>query len=119
MHFANKFVCGPISLLTFVIFIYLVPSAPPSNVRVVYVDHMSIVVEWDLVPAGSENGVIQGYMVKYWKRDSAVRNETVKDFTATLSAEENKSYTIQVAAYTSMGVGSFCEPITTQTGVCK
>ena len=96
------------------------PSAAPTNFRVVYVDSSSIIVEWGPVPTGAENGVIQGYLVKYGEPDSDMRNNTVGDFTAVLSdAQENTLYTIQVAAYTSMGVGRFSERISTRTKICK
>ena len=97
------------------------PSAAPTNVRVVYTDSSSIMVEWDLVPPGSENGVIQGYKVKY-REDSEVsemRWQTIYYFSAVLQGKDDTSYIICVAAFTSKGDGTFSEPINARTKKCK
>ncbi|KAJ7369345.1 Putative aminophospholipid-translocase [Desmophyllum pertusum] len=43
----------------------IVPSAAPMNLRSVHRDSSFIIVEWDPIPKGSENGILQGYKVVY------------------------------------------------------
>ena len=99
---------------------FSVPNEAPDNVRVEYVDWKSIIIEWDPVPKGSENGIIQGYLVQYGEPQSQMRNQSISGFRAVLDGvQHNISYVIQVAAFTSLGVGRYSEPLSIRTKVCK
>lgn len=101
---------------------FLVPSVAPTNLRLVHRDSRSILVEWDPIPKGSENGVIKGYKVEYLSEDvETVDHETTHDeYTAVLSKLLNGTlYTIRVAAFTSMGSGDFSPPIQVRTNKCE
>lgn len=91
------------------------PSAAPTNIRVVYTDWLSIMVEWDLVPTSSANGIILFYMVKYGEPGSNRSSLISRDFSAVLSVQADTLYAIQVAAATRNGVGRFSESITART----
>lgn len=96
------------------------PSAAPANVRVVYTDWTSVMVEWEPVPTGSENGIIQYYTVKYGEPDSVIMSFNLyQSFSAVLLGSEDTLYFIQVAAATSIGVGKFSDPIRARTKICK
>lgn len=96
------------------------PSAAPTNVRVVYTDWGSVMVEWDSVPSGSENGIIQYYTVEYGEPGSEIMNVNLyQSFSAILLGNEDTLYFIQVAAATSIGVGKFSDPIRARTKICK
>ena len=85
-----------------------------------YVNWKSIIIEWDPVPKGSENGIIQGYLVQYGEPQSQMRNQSISGFRAVLGGvQHNTSYAIQVAAFTSMGVGRYSQPLSIRTKVCK
>ena len=103
--------------------IFLVPSAAPINLRLVHRDSRSIMVNWDPIPKGSENGVLNGYKVEYWEKrhnHSAAHETSNDEYTAVLDGLlYNTVYTIRVAAYTSSGSGIFSEPILVETKKCK
>lgn len=106
-----------------IVFIFLVPSAPPTNLHLIHRDSRSIIVEWDPIPEGSENGVLNGYKVEYWAKrnnQTAVRETSNDEYTAVLDGlSHNTVYTIRVAAFTSSGSGDFSEPILVETKMCK
>ena len=101
----------------------LVPSSPPMNLSLVRSDSWFIVVEWKPVPRGCANGVIKGYRLLY--RDSgdsmSMTDESIySGNTAVLSGLEFATlYSIQVAAFTSVGYGNFSESIEVRTKRCK
>lgn len=85
-----------------------------------YVDWNSIIIEWDPVPKGTENGIIQGFLVQYGEPQSQMRNQSISGFRTVLDGvQHNTSYVIQVAAYTSMGVGRYSKLQSIRTKVCK
>ena len=102
---------------------FLVPSTAPINLRLVHRDSRSIIVEWDPIPEGSENGVLNGYRVEYWakRHNQSIALETSTDeYTAVLEElSYNTLYTIRVAAFTSSGSGDFSEAILVETKMCK
>lgn len=106
-----------------IVFIILVPSAAPINLRLVHRDSRSIIVDWDPIPEGSENGILNGYKVECWaKRNNktAVRETCNDEYTAVLDGlSYNTVYTIRVAAFTRSGSGDFSEPILVETKKCK
>ncbi|KAJ7334472.1 hypothetical protein OS493_014789 [Desmophyllum pertusum] len=98
-----------------------VPSAAPMNLRSVHSDSSSIIVEWDPIPKGSENGVLQGYKVVYMALSRYADLETNHDdYSAVLlGLGDDLLYTIKVAAYTKIGTGDFSQPIQVRTNKCK
>ena len=102
---------------------FLVPSATPINLRLLHRDSRSIIVEWDPIPEGLENVVLDGYKVKYWAKrhnQSAFRQTSNDEYTAVLDGlSYNTVYTIRVAAFTSSGSGDFSKPILVETKMCK
>ena len=104
-------------------FIFLVPSAAPTNLRLVHRDSRSIIVEWNPIPEGSENGVLDGYKVEYCAKrtnQTAARETSNDEYTAVLDGLSfNTVYMIRVAAFTSSGSGELSEPILVQTKMCK
>ena len=99
------------------------PSAAPINVRLVHRDSSTIIVDWEPIPEGSENGVLNGYRVEYLEKrhnQSAVCETSNDEYTAVLDGlSYNTLYTIRIAAYTSSGSGDFSEPILVETKMCK
>ena len=95
------------------------------NLRLIQRDSRSIILEWDPVPEGSENGVIKGYKVEYSVKDSgdslSVVHESIHyEYTAVLSGLEfDTLYAIRVAAFTSVGSGNLSEPMEVRTKRCK
>ena len=80
-------------------------------------------MEWDPIPEGSENGVLNGYKVEYWAKrnnQTAVLETSNDEYNAVLDGlSYNTVYRIQVAAFTSGGSGDFSEPILVETKMCK
>ena len=80
-------------------------------------------MQWDPVPEGSENGVLNGYKVQYWEKrynQPAVRETSKDEFTAVLDGlSYNTVYKIRVAAFTSSGSGEFSKLILVETKNCK
>ena len=104
-------------------FIFLVPSAAPTNLRCIHRDSRSILAEWNPIPEGSENGVLDGYNVEFWAKgnnQTAARETSNDEYTVVLDGlSYNTVYMIRVAAFTSSGPGEFSEPILVQTKMCK
>lgn len=104
-------------------FIFLVPSAAPVTLSLIHRDSRSIIVHWDPIPEGSENGVLNGYKVEYWAKrhnKTAVCETSHDEYTAVLDGLwYNTVYTIRVAAFTGSGSGDFSEPILVETKMCK
>ena len=80
-------------------------------------------MEWDPIPEGSENGVLNGYRVEYRAKrhnQSVVRETSNNEYTAVLDGlSYNTVYTIRVAAFTSSASGDFSDPILIETKMCK
>ena len=80
-------------------------------------------MDWDPIPEGSENGVLNGYKVEYWAKrynHSVIRETGNDEYTAVLDGlSYNTVYTIRVAAFTSSGSGDFSEPILVETKMCE
>ena len=80
-------------------------------------------MEWNPIPEGSENGVLDGYNVEYWAKQNnqtAARETSNDEYTVVLDGlSYNTVYMIRVAAVTSSGSGEFSEPILVQTKMCK
>ncbi len=107
----------------YMIFIYLAPSGPPTNVEITVISATSIKVTWNEVALIDQNGVITMYEVLY---------TPLEDFGGQISAnttnvsgleqsvilnylQEYVNYTITVRAYTLEGPGLSSSEMTVLT----
>ena len=104
----------------------LVPAMSPVNVNADASSDTSLLVKWKHVPPAYAHGVIKGYIVYYehgnQSNATAFSDKQVpsKEFLALSFLEIFAWYTIQVAAYTSVGIGVRSNPIYARTGeYCK
>ena len=91
------------------------PTAAPANVTVLNFSSTRILVKWDEVPAGDQNGIILTYTITY---ESLVENQngnvTVNypDHQTNLTGlREYVNYSITVFASTVKGDGPASDPI--------
>ena len=97
----------------------LAPSAPPTFVNVSEVTSSSITVHWGPVDCIHRNGDITGYSVQYEEMESG----SIQTMSVTSSVTEvtisslvpSTTYSIQVAAETSAGVGNYSDPLIVNT----
>lgn len=78
----------------------------------------AITVQWESVPCNNQNGNITGYSIRYGAIGSGETDSTrnTTDHRVTLVIiETSASYSIQVAAVTSAGVGAYSSPIVVDT----
>ena len=99
------------------------PSAAPTSVRESGVTSSSITVQWEAVNCIHHNGDITGYSVQYGVQGSGstqTRDVSGGDTRQTTIPGLNPSttYSIQVAAVNSAGIGVYSDPITAMTGKC-
>ena len=109
-----------VNLSVYIVNIFPVPSASPKSVTVSDVTISSIIVRWGLVNCIQQNGEITGYSVKYGVQgDGSTQTVNVSgsDTTETTISGLNSStsYTIEVAAVNSAGIGIFSNTIMEQT----
>ena len=103
-------------------FLCTAPSAPPqiSNVMTFAT---SFQLELKPPPAENQNGIIVGYEVVVVKTSNGFKTNTTLQITEVqLKVEELSpltTYSYQVAAYTSAGVGPFTEPTAIITRALK
>ena len=96
------------------------PSAAPTSVGVVAVTFSSITVQWRAVDCIHHNGNITGYTIQYGVEGSQstqivhVSGGNVTEATI-LSLMSSTTYSIEVAAVNSGGIGVYSHPITAQT----
>ena len=90
------------------------PSAAPTNVDISEVTSSSITVQWGTVPCIHRNGDITGYSVQY----GVVGSESTQTMPVSGATEasitdlvESTTYTIEVAAVNSGGIGVYSEPL--------
>ena len=97
-----------------------VPSAGPTSVRESAVNTSSITVQWGAVDCIHHNGDITGYSVQYGVQGSGstqtmnVSGGSVTEATIS-SLMPSTTYSIQVAAVNSAGIGDYSDAITTKT----
>ena len=93
------------------------PSAPPTSVRESEVTSSSITVQWRAVDCIHRNGDITGYSVRYGVQGSgSTQTRDVSVTEATLSSlMPSTTYSIQVAAMNSAGIGVYSTSITAKT----
>ena len=98
----------------------------PVNVTVEAETYTSLMVKWRHVPPAYAHGIIKGYIVYYeYGNHSNATAFSDKQFPTNEHLELVRLkifdwYTVQVAAYTSVGVGVRSSPIHARTGeYCK
>ena len=94
-----------------------VPSAPPTSVKVTKVTGNTITVKWKPVECSHQNGEITGYLVQYRVEPSG--KELVVNTSEKLITLPNlmpfTTYSIEVAAVNSAGIGNFSSAVTNVT----
>ena len=93
-----------------------VPSAPPSSIRISGKTSSSITVQWGLVDCIHQNGDITGYLVRYGVQGSGNTQTMNASEGATAEAiisdlKSAVSYSIEVAAVNSVGIGVYRSPL--------
>lgn len=98
----------------------LVPGSPPINVRARPVSSSTVVVQWD--EPLMANGIIRGYKVYYTLSPAelpvslwTVHQVDNSQLTTITNLMTNRTYTISVLAFTSVGDGPLSEPIQVKT----
>ena len=95
------------------------PNAPPANVSGHDTGSISILVQWNQVPAADKNGVILSYTVTFRALPDGseqTRNVNAPTTNATLmSLNKYTNYSITVFASTSKGGGNKSAPIVVRT----
>ena len=97
-----------------------VPSAPPSSVMISDVNTSGITIQWEAVDCIHQNGKIVGYSVRYGVQgNNSMQSVNVSGGAATeaiLSGlTSDTTYTIEVAAVNSAGIGEYSMPMATET----
>jgi len=98
------------------LFYFLVPSAPPSDIIVEDMfDTKRIKLKWSPVPVDHQNGIILGYKIKYKMASQSVDDDISLTHPVKLPPNtmeyilsnlvSSATYDIQLLAYTSMGNG--------------
>ena len=76
----------------------------------------SISVFWDPPPFNDQNGVITGYQVNIiYQNTTIVSIITINTSIVANNLQEFEEYVIEVAAMTSVGLGPFSDPVSSQT----
>lgn len=98
------------------------PSAPPQDIKCVSVRSTAILVSWRPPPAESQNGVLDGYSVRYRALDTEdTELREVNNIASTTnqilleSLEKWTEYRITVAARTKVGPGPESSPVIIRT----
>uniref|UniRef100_A0A8C2EQD5 Neogenin 1 n=1 Tax=Cyprinus carpio TaxID=7962 RepID=A0A8C2EQD5_CYPCA len=95
-----------------------VPSAAPQNLTLEVLNSTSIMVRWQPPPAGTLNGELTGYRLRYRKglrRADAAEISTSQLFQLIEGLEKGKVYTVRVSASTVNGSGPTTEWIAAET----
>ena len=97
----------------------LVPSAPPTAVIVLEDTFTSIILQWEAVDCINRNGNTTGYSLLIGNMENTLYRDS-SDTRVTLSGlRPSTTYTIQVAAVNTAGIGSYSSHINTSTdGEC-
>uniref|UniRef100_A0A8C1SSS9 Neogenin 1 n=1 Tax=Cyprinus carpio TaxID=7962 RepID=A0A8C1SSS9_CYPCA len=94
------------------------PSAAPQNLTLEVLNSTSIMVRWQPPPAGTLNGELTGYRLRYRKglrRADAAEISTSQLFQLIEGLEKGKVYTVRVSASTVNGSGPTTEWIAAET----
>ena len=97
---------------------YSVPSEAPQLMEAMFLLHTEVLLRWRRVPCIQQNGLITGYVVRYYATCGAdrdvQRNNSVVTTGSTIidGLTPNTEYAFQVAAININGTGPLSEPIT-------
>ena len=89
------------------------PSAPPTSVSVSAVTSSSFTVQWGPVDCIHRNGNITGYSVRL--NGNIITGDSSGGTYVISGLEPSTTYSIQVAALTSTGVGPYTTPLSQLT----
>ena len=87
------------------------PSAPPTSVSVSEVTTSSITVQWGPVDCIHRNGDITGYSVRYGSETVSVSGDSSGGMYVISGLMPSTTYSIEVAAETSVGTGPYSTAI--------
>ncbi|XP_043349183.1 neogenin isoform X29 [Dermochelys coriacea] len=96
-----------------------VPSAAPQNLSLEVRNSKSIMIQWQPPPAGTHNGQITGYKIRY--RKASRKSEVTESIGGTQlfqlieGLERGTEYSFRVAALTSNGTGPATDWISAET----
>ena len=88
-----------------------VPSAPPTSVSASALNSTAITVQWEAVPCIDQNGYITGYSVQYGSETMSVSGDFSGGMYVISGLMPSTTYSIQVAAETSAGTGTYSAAI--------
>uniref|UniRef100_A0A671SPN1 Protein sidekick-1-like n=1 Tax=Sinocyclocheilus anshuiensis TaxID=1608454 RepID=A0A671SPN1_9TELE len=92
------------------------PSVAPQNIQINTLSSTQLEVQWEVPPAETQNGIIQGYKILYWEMDSQNETERVKILfrpETNMRLKNLTSYTyymVKLSAFNAAGDGPFSEP---------
>ena len=108
-----------------IIYLLLVPSLPPLNLRNVSVSSTEIQLRWEHVPPEAHNGILTQYEVRYESLNEfnepippGIMNKNVTPTTSNTTLtnlEEYVTYNISIRAYTGAGPSRYSDPIDVMT----
>uniref|UniRef100_H3AQC0 Neogenin 1 n=1 Tax=Latimeria chalumnae TaxID=7897 RepID=H3AQC0_LATCH len=92
-----------------------VPSAAPQNLTVEVRNSKSILVQWQPPPAGTHNGLIVGYKIRYRKASRKSDSLSLVCSPWLVGLERGTEYSFRVAAMTLNGTGPATEWMSAET----
>ena len=123
----RQITCAHVATITYALFMYVCiyvhfvdPIAPPQNVTVVVINSTSISVSWNPPPLRDQNGDIIGYqlmIINHNRSNSSISVVNVSNVTTyvAINLQEFEVYSFEIAAITTIGLGTFSVAITDQT----
>ena len=98
--------------------VHSVPLGAPQSLEATFVRHTEVLLRWREVPCIQQNGLITGYVVRYyatcgpdrniqWSKQVVTTGSTIIEYLT-----PNTEYAFWVAAVNVNGTGLFSEPIT-------
>ena len=100
---------------------WLVPEAPPNNMRAHNTNSTSILIQWDQVPKSKQHGEILSYTVFYWETEGSAQGASHRQLSSSkreLRLTDLFKYTYynnRVLASTAVGNGPASGPIQVRT----
>ncbi|XP_072030585.1 neurofascin-like [Amphiura filiformis] len=95
------------------------PSAAPKFVNATAVSPTKIEIKWKPIPGNKNGGVLQGYMVRYWRQGAAEIEQKTTPSTATMIALKDlipaSEYVIYMFGYNQAGDGPTTNNIDVET----
>ena len=102
--------------------VYSVPSGAPQLLEAMYIQPTEVSLRWREVPCIQQNGLITGYVLRYYATCGADRGQQNMPVVITGDIEKmgstqiegltpNAEYALQVAAVNVNGTGPFSEPV--------